>query len=49
VLGRAPQPGDVVDFDHARFEVVAVDNTRILQVDVTLGAIPEPSDDDEDD
>jgi CBS domain containing-hemolysin-like protein len=39
-LGRAPQPGDVVVFNHTRFEVVAVDGTRILQVDVTLGSSP---------
>jgi CBS domain containing-hemolysin-like protein len=36
-LGRAPQPGDVVVYNHTRFEVVAVDGTRILPVDVTLG------------
>ena len=36
-LGRAPQPGDVVVYNNTRFEVVAVDGTRILQVDVTLG------------
>jgi CBS domain containing-hemolysin-like protein len=40
-LGRAPQPGDVVELDHTRFEVVAVDGTRILQVDVTLGERPD--------
>jgi CBS domain containing-hemolysin-like protein len=39
-LGRAPQPGDVVVYNHTRFEVVAVDGTRILQVDVTLGEPP---------
>jgi CBS domain containing-hemolysin-like protein len=49
VLGRAPLPGDVVEFDHTRFEVVAVDNTRILQVDVTLGTPPLKTGDDEDD
>jgi CBS domain containing-hemolysin-like protein len=42
-LGRAPQPGDVVEFDNTRFEVVAVDGTRILQVDVTLGGRTEAS------
>ena len=42
-LGRAPQPGDVVEFDDTRFEVVAVDGTRILQVDVTLGGRTEAS------
>jgi putative hemolysin len=40
-LGRAPQPGDVVVYNHTRFEVVAVDGTRILQVDVTLGSPPQ--------
>jgi CBS domain containing-hemolysin-like protein len=49
-LGRAPQPGDVVAYDNTRFEVVAVDGTRILQVDVTLGEPPQKtSEDDEDD
>ena len=43
VLGRAPQPGDVVEYDDTRFEVVAVDGTRILQVDVTLGGRTEAS------
>jgi CBS domain containing-hemolysin-like protein len=47
-LGRAPQPGDVVELDNTRFEVVAVDGTRILQVDVTLHSRPESHDDDED-
>jgi putative hemolysin len=42
-LGRAPQPGDVVEFDNTRFEIVAVDGTRILQVDVTLGDRTEAS------
>ena len=42
-LGRAPQPGDVVEYDDTRFEVVAVDGTRILQVDVTLGGRTEAS------
>jgi CBS domain containing-hemolysin-like protein len=49
-LGRAPQPGDVVVYNHTRFEVVAVDGTRILQVDVTLGPSPQKATgDDEDD
>jgi CBS domain containing-hemolysin-like protein len=49
-LGRAPQPGDVVVYNNTRFEVVAVDGTRILQVDVTLGAPPQrPADGDQDD
>jgi CBS domain containing-hemolysin-like protein len=48
-LGRAPQPGDVVVYNQTRFEVVAVDGTRILQVDVTLGSSPpKAAGDDED-
>jgi CBS domain containing-hemolysin-like protein len=48
-LGRAPQPGDVVVYNNTRFEVVAVEGTRILQVDVTLGEPPpKASGDDED-
>jgi putative hemolysin len=47
-LGRAPQPGDVVVYNHTRFEVVAVDGTRILQVDVTLGDPPPRQTDDDD-
>ena len=40
----------MVVYNHTRFEVVAVESTRILQVDVTLGAPPpKPVDDDEDD
>jgi CBS domain containing-hemolysin-like protein len=47
-LGRAPQPSDVVEYDDTRFEVISVDGTRILQVDVTLHPRPEVADDDED-
>ena len=48
-LGRAPQPGDVVVYNHTRFEVVAVDGTRILQVDVTLGPSPRKAGEDDED
>jgi CBS domain containing-hemolysin-like protein len=47
-LGRAPQQGDVIDYDDARFEVISVDGPRILQVDVTLRPKPEPVPDDGD-
>ena len=40
IWGSEPKRGDVVVFNHSRFEVVAVDGTRILQVDVTLGTPP---------
>jgi CBS domain containing-hemolysin-like protein len=35
-LGRAPQVGDAVEADGARFEVSAVDGPRITEVDVQL-------------
>jgi putative hemolysin len=35
-IGRAPKEGDTVAFDGARFEVHAVEGTRITEVDVTL-------------
>jgi CBS domain containing-hemolysin-like protein len=47
-LGRAPQPGDLVELDNTRFEVVAVDGTRILQVDVTLHSKPDRDSEDDD-
>jgi magnesium and cobalt exporter, CNNM family len=37
-IGRAPKPGDAVAFDATRFEVHAVEGTRITEVDVTLQA-----------
>ena len=33
-LGRAPQPGDVVEYDGLRFEVVEVDGQRIERLEV---------------
>ena len=41
-LGRAPQVGDTVEFDHASFEVHEVDGTRIVLVDVTFLPLPAP-------
>jgi CBS domain containing-hemolysin-like protein len=35
-LGRVPKVGDTVAFDGARFEVSAIDGSRIREVDVTL-------------
>jgi CBS domain containing-hemolysin-like protein len=43
-LGRVPKVGDTVAFDGARFEVTAVDGSRIREVDVTLTApSPQPA------
>ena len=42
VLAPVTQPSQgYVVYDHTRFEVVAVDGTRILQVDCTLGEAPQ--------
>jgi CBS domain containing-hemolysin-like protein len=43
-LGRVPRVGDTVAFDGARFEVSAIDGSRIREVDVTLtAASPQPA------
>jgi len=43
-LGRVPKVGDTVAFDGARFEVSAIDGSRIREVDVTLTApSPQPA------
>ena len=43
-IGRVPKVGDTVVFDGARFEVSAVDGSRIREVDVTLtAAAPQPA------
>ncbi len=47
-LGRAPVVGDSVEIGHVKFDVVAVDGTRILHADATLLPLPE-RDGDEDD
>ena len=39
-LGRAPAVGDSVEIGHVRFEVAAVDGTRILHADATLLSVP---------
>jgi CBS domain containing-hemolysin-like protein len=41
-LGRAPQIGDTVQVDGARFEVSGVDGPRITEVDVSLVAVEQP-------
>ena len=47
-LGRAPQVGDSVEIDHVKFDVAAVDGSRILHADATLLPKPIRGDDDED-
>jgi magnesium and cobalt exporter, CNNM family len=42
-LGRAPKVGDVVDWNGIRFEVSAVDGSRIVEVDVTFGSSEQPA------
>jgi CBS domain containing-hemolysin-like protein len=48
-LGRAPAVGDSVEIGHVKFDVAAVDGTRILHADATLLALPERVGDDVDD
>ncbi|HET6173528.1 MAG TPA: hemolysin family protein [Gaiellales bacterium] len=47
-LGRAPVVGDSVEIGHVKFDVAAVDGTRIVQADVTLLPLPQRVGDDED-
>jgi putative hemolysin len=42
-LGRAPQIGDTVQVDGARFEVSGVDGPRITEVDVSFVAVEQPA------
>jgi CBS domain containing-hemolysin-like protein len=42
-LGRAPKVGDVVDWNGLRFEVSAVDGSRIVEVDVTFRSTDQPA------
>ncbi|HEY3612943.1 MAG TPA: hemolysin family protein [Gaiellales bacterium] len=48
-LGRAPAVGDSVEIGHVKFDVAAVDGTRILHADATLLPLPERRDDDDGD
>jgi putative hemolysin len=41
-LGRAPVVGDSVEVGHVKFDVAAVDGSRILHADATLLPKPEP-------
>ena len=47
-LGRAPAVGDSVEIGHVKFDVAAVEGTRILHADATLLALPERHGDDAD-
>jgi CBS domain containing-hemolysin-like protein len=47
-LGRAPAVGDSVEVGHVKFDVAAVDGSRILHADATLLPKPEPVDEHED-
>jgi len=43
-LGRAPVVGDTVEVGHVKFDVAAVEGSRILHADATLLPKPEPAD-----
>jgi CBS domain containing-hemolysin-like protein len=47
-LGRAPAVGDSVEIGHVKFDVAAVDGSRILHADATLLPLPDRVSDDED-
>jgi CBS domain containing-hemolysin-like protein len=47
-LGRAPAVGDSVEVGHVKFDVAAVEGSRILHADATLLPKPEPVDEHED-
>ena len=47
-LGRAPAVGDSVEVGHVKFDVAAVEGSRILHADATLLPKPEPADEHED-
>jgi CBS domain containing-hemolysin-like protein len=47
-LGRAPVVGDSVEIGHVKFDVAAVEGSRILHADASLLPRPERSSDDED-
>jgi CBS domain containing-hemolysin-like protein len=46
-LGRAPEPGDEVEYEHAVFRVDSVEGQRIDRLTVTFGS-PPPGDEEED-
>jgi CBS domain containing-hemolysin-like protein len=48
-LGRAPAVGDSVEVGHVKFDVAAVDGSRILHADATLLPVPKRRDEDDDD
>ncbi|HEY7149931.1 MAG TPA: hemolysin family protein [Gaiellaceae bacterium] len=41
LLGRAPEPGDTIDHDGMRFDVLAVEGSRILKLAVTFMKRPD--------
>ena len=47
--GARPAVGDSVEVGHVKFDVAAVDGTRILHADATLLPLPKRSDDDDED
>jgi CBS domain containing-hemolysin-like protein len=47
-LGRAPAVGDSVEIGNVKFDVAAVDGTRIVHADATLLPLPQPKDEGDD-
>jgi CBS domain containing-hemolysin-like protein len=45
LLGHPPQVGDVVEYDHVRFEVISVDRHAVRESIVT--PVPEPENDEQ--
>jgi len=48
-LGRAPAVGDSVEVGHVKFDVAAIDGSRILHADATLLPLPKRRDEDDGD
>lgn len=44
ILGRLPESGEIVTFEHIEFEVQTVEKNRIEQIKLTIHEIEEPSD-----
>jgi CBS domain containing-hemolysin-like protein len=42
LLGRAPEPGDLVDHDRLRLMVIETDGPRIERLEVEFTSEPEP-------